>query len=116
MTDNSDSIGGRLREEITRVYGSYKKAASVMGVKSGSYFRPYLNNTSGIGIMLQKKLSDIGLDVEYIMTGKRKAAPLQSRNATDEIRRKLNDMKYRIDQLSQDYHDLLGMFMEPDGE
>lgn len=107
--EKNNTMGGRLAEEIAREFGSYTKAAEAMGAKNPTYFRPYLNNTSKIGMILQKKLGELGLDVGYIINGKRKTGTLEPDDASVEIRRKLADIQYRVSQMNQDIKDLCGL-------
>jgi hypothetical protein len=102
MKEKISTPGDRLKEEITRVFGSYKKAADAIGAKSGSYFRPYLNNTNGIGMLLRKKLADIGLDVEYIINGVRAEDSKELSDIDDDLVRKVQDLRYRSEQLNKE--------------
>ncbi len=102
MKDKKSTPGDRLREEITRVFGGLTKAALAMGMKSGSYFRPYLLNTNRIGMKVQKSLADIGLDVDYIMNGKKAEDSRESSDIDDDMMRKYQDLRYRSDQLNKD--------------
>ncbi|MEI8186966.1 MAG: hypothetical protein WCG19_09745 [Chlorobiaceae bacterium] len=113
MINSKDTVGGRLEAEITREFGSLTKAADAIGVKSGSYFRPYLKNKNGIGMMLRKKLVEAGLDVEFIMEGKKRVIPEESRDSSTEIRRKIEDIRYRMVQLDKDLIDLTKLVLPP---
>jgi hypothetical protein len=99
MKGDKATMGGRLEEEIGRKYGSLKKAAAAIGVKSGSYFRPYLTGSSEIGMTLSKKLAEAGLDIEYIIEGKQK----ENTDVSADIRRRFEDMQYRLAQLSTEF-------------
>jgi hypothetical protein len=112
MKDKKSKPGDRLKEEITRVFGSLTKAADAIGVKSGSYFRPYLNETNGIGMLLQKKLSDIGLDVKYIMEGERAEDSKESSDEDEVLIRDFQDLRYRSDQLHKDMEDFSERFFK----
>ncbi len=113
MIEKNNTMGGRLAEEIASKFGSYKSAAEAMGMQNGTYFRPYLNNKSRIGMLLQKRLADIGLDVGYIIDGKRKTETLEPNDASVEIRRKLADIQFRVNQMNQDIKDLCGLLPPP---
>ena len=113
MKNKESTPGDRLREEITRVFGSLQKAADAIEVKSGSYFRPYLNNSSSIGMLLQKKLVDIGLDVEYIMEGKGAAEAKESSDEKEVMIRKFEDLRYRSDQLHKEIEDFGEKYIKP---
>ena len=113
MIEKKNTMGGRLAEEITRKFGSYTKAAEAMGAKNPTYFRPYLNNSSKIGMILQKKLDELGLDVRYILEGERKKEIVVANEASDEIRRKLADMKSRMERMNEDILEISELLSPP---
>ncbi len=102
MINKESTAGDRLREELTRVFGSLTDAALAIKVQRGSYFRPYMKNTSSIGMKLQKKLVGVGLDVDYIMSGVRAGDFKESSDEDDLMIRKFEDLRYRSDQLNKD--------------
>ncbi len=102
MINKESTPGDRLREELTRVFGGLTDAAVAIKVQSGSYFRPYLKNTNGIGMKLQKKLAGVGLDVDYIMNGVRGEDAKELSDFDDVMMRKYEDLRYRSDQLNKD--------------
>jgi hypothetical protein len=61
--------GRRLEEELIKIYGSKKAAALAMGMKDGSYWTTYIKGRNKIGGILQKKLLDAGLNLDYILKG-----------------------------------------------
>ncbi|MBO8093798.1 MAG: helix-turn-helix transcriptional regulator [Prosthecochloris sp.] len=61
----------RFRKVIKDQFGTQIALARAIGVKDGSYLTPYVTGRSMIGGILRKKLEDVGIDVDYIMTGRR---------------------------------------------
>jgi hypothetical protein len=91
-------IGGRLSAEIEQKYGSLKKAADAMGLKTGgAHLRPYLIGESKPGMSLRSKMRDAGLDVVYIMTGKR-----DSHINDVDVKKSFDDLQERLESLSSD--------------
>ncbi len=112
--DKTKTIGDRLEEEITRKFGTLRKAAEAIGTRSSSYFRPYIIGTNRPGMLLRKKMAEIGLDVEYIMEGEKLEFTEETLEMNAAVRRKLADMKYRIEQLEKELRDIPGLESEPD--
>lgn len=109
MIDNNSTMGGRLEEEIYRVHGSITGASKAMGAATPSYFRPYLNNTNRIGMKVRKRLEAIGLDVDYIVTGVKKPVEEEADGISHEMRRKFDDIEYRMMQLTKEFQELVAM-------
>lgn len=91
--DSGLAAGKRLEDELIRAYGSKMRAALAMGLKDGSYWTPYVRGKSRIGGVLQKRLLDAGLDVQYILTGVAVAASAEADACSMEIER----LKRRVD-------------------
>ncbi|NMW21411.1 MAG: hypothetical protein HKK67_07225 [Chlorobiaceae bacterium] len=108
MIDNNSTMGGRLEEEIFRVFGSLTKATAAIGAKGASYFRPYLSNTNRIGMTARKRFAAIGLDVDYIVGGVRKPVKEED-EITVEMWRKFDDIEFRLLQLVKDFQELVAM-------
>jgi len=113
MDNKKKTIGERLEEEISRKFGTLKKAAEAIGSRSSSYFRPYITGVSRPGMLLRKKLADIGLDVEYIMGGEKLEYTEETLEMNAAVRRKLADMKYRIEELEKELRDIPGLESPP---
>jgi hypothetical protein len=63
-------IAARLREEIIRVHGSIKTFSDEIG-KSQQYVNVYLSGINAPGPKVRQLLRKAGLDVPYVMTGRR---------------------------------------------
>ena len=61
----------RFRQVIKDQFGTQIALARAIGVKDGSYLTPYVTGRSMIGGILRKKLEGVGIDVDYIMTGRK---------------------------------------------
>jgi hypothetical protein len=94
--------GRRLEEELIRVYGSKKAASDAMGMKDGSYWTTYVQGRNRIGGILQRRLMDAGLDVQYILTGAARVSSAQSETCTLEMER----LKRRMDLMVQELQDM----------
>lgn len=77
----------RFRKVIQDQFGTQIALARAIGVKDGSYLTPYVTGRSMIGGILRKKLEKVGIDVDYILTGRMKKsqeAPVQVEPVTNE--------------------------------
>jgi len=61
----------RFRQVIKEKFGTQIALARAIGVKDGSYLTPYVTGRSMIGSILRKKLELVGIDVDYIITGRK---------------------------------------------
>lgn len=71
---NEYGVGKRLDEEILRLFGTKREAAKKMGLSDGSYFNTYTSGRATIGGIFQRRLSQAGFDVQYILSGVRSDA------------------------------------------
>jgi len=67
----------RFRKVIKDQFGTQIALARAIGVKDGSYLTPYVTGRSMIGGILRKKLEGVGIDVDYILTGRGKDQSLE---------------------------------------
>ncbi|NTW17707.1 MAG: hypothetical protein HGA41_09685 [Syntrophaceae bacterium] len=102
MATGDPAAGKRLEEELIRVYGSKKAAADAMGMKDGSYWTTYVKGRNSIGGILQKRLIEAGLDVQYILTGIAKTASAEADACVLEIER----LKRRMDLVTDDLKEI----------
>lgn len=81
MTINDNTgIGRRLLEEIQRKYGTQKALALHLGYKDGTIFTRYVKGASIPRNIMQQKLREAGLDIDYIMYGKDQASEGEAYN------------------------------------
>ncbi|TCD47199.1 helix-turn-helix transcriptional regulator [Chlorobium sp. N1] len=69
--DGHTEMAERFRQVIKDQFGTQIALARAIGVKDGSYLTPYVTGRSMIGGILRKKLEGVGIDVDYIMTGRK---------------------------------------------
>jgi len=69
-SDGHAEVAERFKRVIKKQFGTQVALAKAIGVKHGSYLTPYVTGRSMIGSILRKKLEDVGVDVDYIMTGR----------------------------------------------
>ncbi len=109
MNIDDTNVGARLSEELYRHFKTLKEAVQAMGVKDGSYFTPYRNNTAPISLALQKKLEVLGLDVDYITGRKQRDVSVLLLEKNRKLRQKLNELQFRLVEMSKDISDLKGI-------
>ena len=68
-------VAERFRQIIKEQFGTQRALAKAIDVKDGSYLTPYVTGRSMIGSILRKKLEAVGIDVDYILTGRREEIP-----------------------------------------
>jgi len=87
IQDSHLEMAERFRKVIQDQFGTQIALARAIGVKDGSYLTPYVTGRSMIGGILRKKLEKVGIDVDYILTGRMKEsqeAPVQVEPVTNE--------------------------------
>ena len=96
---------GRFREVIREQFGTQIALAKAIGAKDGSYLTPYVKGRSVIGKILRKKLEDVGVDVDYIITGRRKGEGFcseQNQEVYDQCVGKILEIQQKLMELSTD--------------
>ena len=93
-------IARRLKEAIQEKYGTQIALARAIGAADGSYLSPYVSGRSVMGNVLQKKLRDAGLDVDYILYGSSKSVS-QALNY-EQCNAKLIEMQAKLTELASD--------------
>ena len=93
-------IARRLKEAIQEKYGTQIALARAIGAADGSYLSPYVSGRSVMGNVLQKKLRDAGLDVDYILYGSGKSVS-QALNY-EQCNAKLIEMQAKLTELASD--------------
>ncbi len=107
--NKNEQVGKRLSEEIEEKYGSLRGAAQAIGAASGSYFRPYIAGDSRPGMTLRKKLANAGIDVNYVMTGKKTSVPIDKSDEQDAVKKSVEDMQARLALLNTDLANLAAL-------
>jgi hypothetical protein len=62
----------RFREEIKKKFKTQIALCKAIGAKDGSYVTGYVTGKNRIGNILREKLEAVGIDVNYILYGKKK--------------------------------------------
>jgi transcriptional regulator with XRE-family HTH domain len=83
--DEKGQIATRLREEILRKYGSIKAFSEAIG-KTQQYVNVYLSGINSPGPKVRNLLERAGLDVPFIMTGRREVETGSERREFGEIK------------------------------
>lgn len=74
-----------------------------IGAKDGSYLTPYVKGRNMIRKILQKKLEGVGVDVDYIITGRRKwevSCSEQNQEVYDQCVEKILEIQQKLMELS----------------
>lgn len=111
----------RLRQVIKDDFGTQIALAKAIGVKDGSYLTPYVTGRSMIGSILRKKLEGVGIDVDYVMTGRKQdlASGQEADGNTlliEQCAEKLLDLQGKLLALHADVleiHQMLGRLKQP---
>jgi hypothetical protein len=95
----------RFREVIREQFGTQIALAKAIGAKDGSYLTHYVNGRSMIGKILRKKLEAVGIDVDYIITGRRKgegSCSEKNQEVYDQCVGKILEIQKKLTELSSD--------------
>ncbi|WP_157098418.1 helix-turn-helix transcriptional regulator [Chlorobaculum limnaeum] len=109
--DGHAEMAERFRQVIKEQFGTQIALAKAIGVKDGSYLTPYVTGRSMIGGILRKKLEGVGIDVDYIMTGRKEVLalgeePAEQESLYEECARKINDIQGKLLELSASVHEV----------
>ena len=66
----------RLRSEIKKKFKTQSALCQAIGAKDASYITAYVTGKNRIGNILREKLEAVGIDVNYILYGKKGAPQL----------------------------------------
>lgn len=83
--DGHGEMAERFRKVIKDQFGTQIALARAIGVKDGSYLTPYVTGRSMIGGILRKKLEGVGIDVDYILTGRKRDLSSDEEPATNDV-------------------------------
>lgn len=92
--EEKQNIAARLREEILRKFGSIKAFSEAIG-KTQQYVNVYLSGINSPGPKVRNLLERAGLDVAFVMTGRREAETSSERKELREIRAVMSEMGIR---------------------
>lgn len=95
----------RFREVIREQFGTQIALAKAIGASDGSYLTHYVNGRSMIGKILRKKLEAVGIDVDYIITGRRKgegSCSEKNQELYDQCVGKILEIQKKLTELSSD--------------
>lgn len=95
----------RFREVIREQFGTQIALAKAIGAKDGSYLTHYVNGRSMIGKILRKKLEAVGIDVDYIITGRRmgeRSCSEKNQELYDQCVGKILEIQKKLTELSSD--------------
>jgi len=85
IVNEKQNIAGRLREEILRKFGSIKAFSEAIG-KTQQYVNVYLSGINSPGPKVRNLLEMAGLDVAFVMTGRREEETSSEQKELREIR------------------------------
>ena len=83
--NEKQEIADRLREEILLRYGSIKEFSKAIG-KTQQFVNVYVSGINAPGPKMRRLLREVGLDVPYIMTGRRGEEPGDEKKELKAIR------------------------------
>lgn len=66
----------RLREEIKKRFKTQVALCKAIGASDASYMTAYVTGKNRIGNILREKLEAVGIDVAYVLYGKRGISPV----------------------------------------
>jgi hypothetical protein len=110
--DGHTEMAERFRQVIKEQFGTQIALARAIGVKDGSYLTPYVTGRSMIGGILRKKLEDVGIDVDYIMTGRKEPLalgeepPAENEMLCELCASKIQDIQGKLLELSAEVHEV----------
>lgn len=110
--DGHTEMAERFRQVIKEQFGTQIALARAIGVKDGSYLTPYVTGRSMIGGILRKKLEDVGIDVDYIMTGRKEPLalgeepPVGNEMLCELCASKIQDIQGKLLELSAEVHEV----------
>jgi hypothetical protein len=106
----------RFRQVIKDQFGTQIALARAIGVKDGSYLTPYVTGRSMIGSILRKKLEVVGIDVDYILTGRKEEIAMSEESAGDgtleTCASKIQDIQGKLLELSSSVHEVNQMLLQ----
>ena len=89
----------RLRAEIKKKFKTQVALCQAIGAKDASYITAYVTGKNRIGNILREKLEAVGIDVNYILYGKKGAPELPPPPPDPALTLILTDCTQKIQQL-----------------
>ena len=113
------SISGAYTDEAKRLKGEIKKKfktqvalCQAIGAKDASYITAYVTGKNRIGNILREKLEAVGIDVNYILYGKKGAPQLPPPPPDPALTLILTDCTQKIQQLQNAALDMNKQLLE----
>ncbi|NTU54462.1 MAG: transcriptional regulator [Chlorobiaceae bacterium] len=95
----------RLREEITKRFKTQVALCKAIGASDSSYMTAYVTGKNRIGNILREKLEAVGIDVAYVLYGKKGISPVPI-GPDPEVIATLQDCRQRLQTLQNSVIDL----------
>ncbi|MBV5326174.1 MAG: helix-turn-helix transcriptional regulator [Chlorobium sp.] len=102
----------RLRAEIKKKFKTQVALCQAIGAKDASYITAYVTGKNRIGNILREKLEAVGIDVNYILYGKKGAPQLPPPPPDPTLTLILTDCTQKIQQLQNAALDMNKQLLE----
>ena len=102
----------RLRAEIKKKFKTQVALCQAIGAKDASYITAYVTGKNRIGNILREKLEAVGIDVNYIIYGKKGSPQLPSPPPDPTLILILSDCTQKIQQLQNQALDMNKQLLE----
>ena len=102
----------RLRAEIKKKFKTQVALCQAIGAKDASYITAYVTGKNRIGNILREKLEAVGIDVNYIIYGKKGGPQLPSPPPDPTLILILSDCTQKIQQLQNQALDMNKQLLE----
>ena len=102
----------RLRAEIKKKFKTQVALCQAIGAKDASYITAYVTGKNRIGNILREKLEAVGIDVNYILYGKKGTPQLPPPPPDPTLTLILTDCTQKIQQLQNQALDMNKQLLE----
>ena len=102
----------RLRSEIKKKFKTQVALCQAIGAKDASYITAYVTGKNRIGNILREKLEAVGIDVNYILYGKKGSPELPPPPPDPSLTLILTDCTQKIQQLQNAAIDMNKQLLE----
>jgi hypothetical protein len=102
----------RLRAEIKKKFKTQVALCQAIGAKDASYITAYVTGKNRIGNILREKLEAVGIDVNYILYGKKGSPQLPPPPPDPSLTLILTDCTQKIQQLQNAAIDMNKQLLE----
>jgi len=102
----------RLREEIKKRFKTQVALCKAIGASDSSYMTAYVTGKNRIGNILREKLEAVGIDVAYVLYGKRGISPVpigpdpEAIATLQECRQRLHTLQNTVIDLNKELLDI----------